>query len=131
MTDRAGNQGVPWGNIPATIENVLREIGPMTVAEMLFSGVPGTPNDVRKAAVRMSTISNRRQPIGQRRIHITGWTTDAEGQRTYPRPIYAIGHGENKPKPRRKARRVIVSEWYKTNKIRKTHNFVFNLGGQL
>lgn len=121
---------VPWGDIPATIENVLRELGPMTVNEMLFSGVPGTPNDVRKAAVRMSQISKRRHPIGERRIHITAWTRDAEGQREYPRPIYALGHGENKPKPRRKHRNAVVSDWYKANQMRKTHNFVFNLGGE-
>lgn len=118
-----------WGDIPATIENVLRDLGPMTVNEMLFNGVPGSPNDVRKAATRMNKVSTRRAPVGERRIHIVAWTRDAEGQREYPRPIYALGHGENKPKPKRKHRNAVVSDWYKANQMRKTHNFVFNLGG--
>lgn len=118
----------PWGDIPANIEKALRDYGPMTTAEMIPL-VPGCPNDIRKACQRMMLPSKRSKPVGQQRIHISGWTRDAEGQRDYPRPIYALGHEENKPKPKAKKRRDVVREWDQTTKARLRTNFVFNLGG--
>ena len=118
----------PWGDIPASIENALRDYGPMTSAELVLY-VPGLPNDIRKACQRMLKPSKRAVPVGQQRIHISGWTRDAEGQRDYPRAIYALGHGENKPKPKAKKRRDVVREWDQTTKARLRNNFVFNLAG--
>lgn len=118
---------IPWGDIPATIEHVLREYGPMTAAELVHY-VPGCPNDIRKACQRMLKPSKRREPVGQQRIHISGWTRDAEGQRDYPRAVYSIGHGVNKTKPARQRRKDVVRRWDQTTKVRMRTNFVFNLG---
>lgn len=117
----------PWGDIPAAIENTLRDFGPLTLPEIILH-VPGTPNDVRKALQRMIQPNRQRHPVGQRRAHVSGWTRDAEGVRPYPRAIYALGHGENKPKPKAKPRRDVVRDWYARSTRRTTHNFVFNLG---
>lgn len=116
----------PWGDLPTAIEIALRDFGPMTAPELLLC-VPGTPNEIRKALHRMLQIGIRRPPIGQRRVHISGWTRDAEGVRQYPRAIYALGHGENKPKPKGKSRRALVRDWEAAKKARLSTNFVFNL----
>lgn len=128
MTTRQHTPTTPWGDIPASIENALRDYGPMTAGEMVHY-VPGLPNDVRKACQRMLKVNTRRHPVGEQRIHIKGWTHDTEGQRDYPRAIYALGHGENKPKPKAKKRKDVVRQWDQTTKARLRTNFVFNLGG--
>lgn len=118
---------VPWGDIPASIENALREYGPMTAAELCLY-VPGLPNDIRKACARMATPSKRRVPVGKRRIHVTDWVYDVEGARKYPRPLYKLGHGSNKTKPARPPRNEVVKTWQRKVRKHQTHNFVFNLG---
>ena len=119
---------IPWGDIPASIEAALRDYGPMTSAS-LVRYVPGAPNDVRKACQRMLKPSKRQLPLGEQRIHIIGWVYDEEGQRDYPRAVYTLGHGVNKPKPKRAKRKDTVRKWDQTVKTRLRTNFVFNLGG--
>lgn len=115
-----------WGDIPANIENALRDYGPMTLPEIVLH-VPGAPNDVRKALQRMIQLNKQRHPVGKRRVHVSGWTRDAEGVRQYPRAIYTLGHGENKPKPKAKPRNAVVRDWSAAKKARMKTNFVFNL----
>lgn len=123
-----------WGTLPEMIEALLKELGPMTVAELIAAGVPGASHTVRKTAGYMAQPSKRRKPVGERRIHITAWTYDAEGERPYPRPVYALGHGENKPKPAtsvtsRVARNAIARKYQAARRKRLRGNFIFNLGG--
>lgn len=66
--------------------------------------------------------------MGQRRVHVSGWTDDAEGLRRYPRPIYSVGHGENRPKPRRKSRNAVAKDYQRKVRTMRRSNFVFNLG---
>ena len=123
-----------WGAVSSAIERVLTLYGPMTVPEMMASGVPGDDNVVRKTAARMAQPSKRAAPIGERRAHVSAWIYDAEGARSYPRPVYTIGHGENKPRPKSsknsKAGRNEVARKHQTaRRARLRQNFVFNLGG--
>lgn len=122
-----------WGSVSSAIERVLTLYGPMTVPEMMAAGVPGSDNVVRKSAACMAQPSKRAAPIGERRAHVSAWVYDAEGARSYPRPVYTIGHGENKPRPKSsknsKARRNEVARRHMTAKrTRMRQNFVFNLG---
>ncbi|MFM6959524.1 MAG: hypothetical protein ACKOW0_00675 [Schleiferiaceae bacterium] len=119
---------IPWGEIPANIEAALRAYGPMTLPELVLH-VPGTPNDIRKALERMRKPSKRITPVGKKRVHIHGWTRDAEGVRPYPRAIYALGHGEDAPPMRRKSVKQVKAEWWARQSARTRKNFVFHLGG--
>lgn len=51
---------------------------------------------------------------GIRRAHICAWRSDAPGERDYPRAIYKLGHGDNKPKP--KANQRLVKRRYRARK---------------
>lgn len=118
---------VEWGDIPSMVESALREYGPMTGYE-IAALVPASTEFINKALRRMRTPSRRRQPLMQQRVHVAEWTNDAEGQRSFPRPIYRLGHGINVPRPPPIPRRTIVAQ-QRRRKLGKTRmNFVFNLG---
>jgi hypothetical protein len=118
-----------WGDIPTSIEQALRDYGPMTACE-LANVVPVDVDTLSKTLRRMRDPSRRRIPLGERRVHVIEWTHDAEGRRSFPRPIYQLGHGENRPAPAPKTRASIVAQ-QRRRKVGKTRmNFVFNLGAQ-
>ena len=119
-----------WGDIPAAIEDTLRSWGPMTGHEMgEFLDIP--VNIINKTLRRMRQPSKRRKPLGERRVHVIDWAPEAEGQRPYPRPIYAVGHGENKRRPPKKHRNEVVRDYYQSKKAKTRMNFVFNLGATI
>lgn len=116
-----------WGDIPDRILAALREYGPMTGQE-LAEFVPVDPEIINKTLRRMREPSLRKKPLGVRRVHISAWTPDVEGQRNYPRPIYSAGDGQDKPRPRRKTRNEIARANARKNRNKTRMNFVFNLG---
>jgi outer membrane usher protein FimD/PapC len=70
---------------------------------------------------------SRRTPQSGKRLHIIGWTYDTEGQRRYPRAIYAIGDKPNATKPKSDVKE--NRRRYRENVRKKyTANSVFNLG---
>lgn len=118
-----------WGDIPERILRVLHEYGPMTgqdVEELL--DIPA--HVINKTLRRMRQPSLRKKPLGERRVHIVDWAPEAEGQRDYPRPIYAAGHGEHKKRPTKKHRNAVARDYYRSKKAKTRMNFVFNLGGR-
>ena len=58
------------------------------------------------------------------------WVRCADGERDYPRAVYSIGPGVNKPRPRAKARKAVVADWHRNRTARQRMNFVFNLGAR-
>lgn len=116
-----------WGHLPERVLDALYAYGPMTgreVAQML-----NLPNDlVNKTLRRMREPSKRQKPLGVRRVHISAWVTDAEGERKYPRPVYTLGHGPNKPQPKGASRNEIVRTYARKKRNMRRMNFVFNLG---
>lgn len=60
-----------------------------------------------------------------KRIYIKDYVYDAEGERCYPRPQYAIGSLKDKPRPGNRA--VVLNRQYRAVK-RRTPNSVFALG---
>lgn len=102
------------------ITAILTEQGPMTTTELCVA-MNLLKDEVSSVLSRMKlTTPNRPQ-----RVHIIGYTHDAEGSRRYPRAIYAIGQGENvsHPKANKKANR----KRYEANKKKKI-NSVWMLG---
>lgn len=116
-----------WGYIPATVEKVLREYGPMTSTEML-EFIHIDLNSLNKALRYMNQPSRRRKPLGVKRIYISGWTHNVEGGRLYPRKIWALGDEPDKRRPPKKKRSEIVKEQTRRKMARTRMNFVFNLG---
>lgn len=86
-----------WGVTTLRILDALEQYGPMTRAEM--SKHLNLPRqDCSAIFSRLSRPSKR--PEGPKRIYITGWRYDEEGQRRYPRAVYAIGDLVDAAKPK-------------------------------
>lgn len=117
----------PRGTIITAILEALRDFGPMTVVELCEHVPQVRAEDVRKTAARMAKPVKRGQGVGTRRIHVSAWTHDAEGLRKYPRPIYSMGDGDNKPRPPRINRNEIARNWMRKRRAQRRTNFVFNL----
>jgi hypothetical protein len=60
------------------------------------------------------------------RAHIKSWRDEEEGQREYPRPVYAFGPGPNKKAPQRKPRAAVVKAWYAGHVAKQSPTSVFN-----
>jgi len=111
-----------WGQTVEQIIAMLKECG------------EATPGEVAKHLgldrMNVSTIMTRmRRPLVHtpKRIYIVRYVHDGEGQRRYPRPVYALGDwgDARKPKPDKKA---IKKRYLKSLRMKMTTNSVFNLG---
>lgn len=126
MTSTA-TDSLAWGNLTERVVVAVRDHGPCTLAEVLAL-VEGDREVIRKALRRLVQPSQRALPLGVRRLHIMGWVREVEGEREYPRPVYAFGHGSNAKRPAPRTRSQIVVEWRRNKRERRRKNFVFNLG---
>ena len=115
MTRRA------YGQTVADILRVLAECGPMSRAE-LGQHIQVSHRCLSSVVSRMARTTTDMP----KRIHIVRYIYDMEGQRRYPRAVYAIGDKPDarRPKPNPKA----TKRRYNA-KVRaiNTTNFVFNL----
>lgn len=111
-----------WGHYPPLIMKALEEHGPSTREEIC--------RIVGEDRMFLSAIIGRmakRTPVAGKRLYISGYTYDTEGQRRYPRAIYAIGDKPNATKPKSDVKE--NRRRYRENVRRKfTTNSVFNLG---
>lgn len=111
-----------WGELTEQILQAVKEYGPMTRAEI------EQHIGVKRYAIGgyISRMTRSYKTVPQR-LHISGYTRDAEGARPYLRAIYSYGPGDNKQKPpgyNNKAR----SAYYKMQIDQVRNSFVFNLG---
>mgnify|MGYP001170188560 CR=1 FL=1 len=112
-----------YGTIVDRILNLLAENGPMTRAEIIDD--LELPRDSVSAVVCRLHTKLAKTP---KRIHIVRYDYEMEGQRRYPRAVFALGDGVDAKKPNRKAvlrenKRRYTERQHKKNKM----NFVFNL----
>ena len=99
----------------------LQACGPMTAAE-LNQHLKETKHRIAAATSRL-----RRAHLNTpKRIHVTTYVFDHEGQRCYPRPVFALGDKPDarRPKPDKKA---IKQRYEEKVRRQRTTNFVFNL----
>lgn len=108
------------------ILKALAELGPMTRAEIC--------RELGSSAVNVSAlVSNltRDLPNTPRRAHIREWIYDMEGQRPYPRAVYALGDKPNAKKPRPKKRTEVVNSYRARRKAKYRNSSVFNLASNI
>lgn len=111
-----------WGELTNLILAAVRDYGPMTRSE-IEQHIGAKPYAIGGHISRMT----RPTKAVPQRLHISGYTRDAEGARLYLRAVYAYGPGDNKPKPpgyNNKAR----SAYYKMQIDQVRNSSVFNLG---
>lgn len=109
-------------SVTERIIDYLAAHGPSTGAE-IAKDLGRTPKDINSALLRM----NKQQKEAPKRVHISAWTWDQEGARSYPRPIYTLGFGQDARKPTLKAKQSHRNYSKKVNYMFRK-NFVFNLG---
>lgn len=96
--------------------------GPMTQAELLET-LGGTKGSVYKLTTNL-TKPSKTLP---KRLYVSGYVFDQEGQKRYPRPVFALGNKPDVPKPVQD----IPATQKRYRDKRKSHtllNSVFNLG---
>ncbi len=109
-------------SVTERILDYLAAHGPSTGSE-IAKDLGRAAKDINSALIRL----NRYQTVAPKRVHISGWTWDQEGRRSYPRPIYALGLGKDMERPKLKAKESRRQYSKKVNRMFK-QNFVFNLG---
>lgn len=112
------------GDVVQTVLRLLDENGPMTAASMVTEA--GVEKDILAATItRMRKPTLR--PKAPKRIYVLDWVYDEEGQRKYPRPLFALGDKPDKKKPKRD-RHAVAKAYRERQKKRFLGNSVFNLG---
>ena len=111
------------GDTVRAIMRGLADEGPMTMQDMmrLTGKDKGCINPVLYKMLR-PTI----KPAMPKRIYICQWVYDQEGQKRYPRPMYALGDLPDVPRPKANPK---ANDKRRRDKVRviKTTNSVFNL----
>lgn len=110
-----------YGEIVSLILQALKDYGPMTRIELC--DVIDTPH---KSVSPVLTRLNRASPRSPKRVYVTSYVYDHEGQRYYPRAVYDLGDKPDAKPPG--ADPVSARKRYlQRKKMRNTANSVFNL----
>lgn len=110
------------GTIVREILRMLEEEGPMTRAE-ICKRLGRAKDEVAAVVSRL----NKRSPVAGKRIYIKEYVYDMEGERTYPRALYALGPMKDAPKPIPDQKEVKRRYWARSQ-LKLKANSVFNLG---
>ena len=106
----------------ARVLRLLGELGPMTRAEICRELGPDAKN-----ISSLVSILIRKQPLMPRRAHICAWVFDMDGERRYPRAVYALGDEPNAKRPKPQTRAQVVANYRMRLTARYKSNSVFNL----
>ena len=110
-----------WGSVTQEVLRMLEEDGPMTRAEICRQ-LGRAKDDIAAVVTRL----HKRSPEAGKRVYIKEYVYDMEGERYYPRALYALGDKPDAKKP--KADQLEVKRRYRErHKLRFTANSVFNL----
>lgn len=115
----------PWGQLVDLVKLTLKEEGPATAAD-LAQRLGATRYDVHAAA---SKLMKDRPRAGPRCVYVKAWIYDAEGQRNYPRPLYALGVKPDAPRPKADQNAVKRRYWAR-RKARLMNADIFRVGGE-
>ena len=111
-----------WGSVTREVLRMLEEDGPMTRAE-ICKQLGREKDDIAAIVTRL----HKRSPESGKRVYIKEYVYDMEGERYYPRAVYASGDKTDAKKP--VANQLEVKRRYRErHKLKFTANSVFNLG---
>lgn len=110
------------GVIVKQIIHLLQEEGPMTRAEICKR--LGRPKDEIAAVV---SRLHKRSPVAGKRIYVKEYVYDMEGERTYPRALYALGDKPDAKRPKSDPLEIKRRYWARSQ-LKLRANSVFNLG---
>jgi hypothetical protein len=110
-----------WGSVTREVLRMLEEDGPMTRAE-ICKQLGRDKDDIAAVVTRL----HKRSPEAGKRVYVKEYVYDMEGERYYPRAVYALGDKQDAKKP--VANQLEVKRRYRErHKKRYTANSVFNL----
>lgn len=110
------------GFVVREILRMLEEEGPMTRSE-ICSRLGRAKDEVAAIVSRL----NKRTPVAGKRIYVKDYVYDMEGERYYPRAVYALGSAKDAPKPIPDQKAVKRRYWARSQ-LKLKANSVFNLG---
>jgi hypothetical protein len=114
--------GSTWGNTTAEVLRMLEEYGPMTRAE-ICKQLGRDKTAIAAVVSRLHKASTERP----QRIFIKAYVYDQEGERYYPRAVFALGSKKDAPRPKRNVAAVRARYWARKTVLMKA-NSVFHLG---
>ena len=113
----------PYGSTVQQITTLIMQLGPLTREEICVH-----LNMDRMNVSAVISRMNKASVATPKRLRITGYTSDSEVSRRYPRAIYDLGDKPDAKKLNRKAnRRESRKRYDKKRAVINTMNFVFNL----
>lgn len=110
------------GVIVKQIIRMLQDEGPMTRAE-ICKRLERPKDEVAAVVSRL----NKRSPVAGKRIYVKEYVYDMEGERTYPRALYALGDKPNARRPKSDPLEIKRRYWARSQ-LKLKANSVFNLG---
>lgn len=110
------------GVIVREILRMLDEEGPMTRAE-ICKRLGRAKDEIAAVVSRL----HKRTPVSGKRIYIKEYVYDMEGERMYPRAVYALGGGKDAARPIPDQKEVKRRYWARSQ-LKLKANSVFNLG---
>jgi hypothetical protein len=111
-----------WGSVTEEILAALQEVGPMTRKE-ICDHLQRNKQAIGAVVSRLSKATPQRP----KRVYIQQYVYDSEGQRCYPRAVYALGDRKDATRPKRDQKAVKRRYWARQSTIMRA-NSVFNLG---
>ena len=111
-----------WGEVSSRVLAMLAEFGPMTRAEICKH----LGRDKDEIAAVVSRL-HRRTPRAGKRVYIQSYAYDQEGERYYPRAVYALGDKPDARRPIADPKEVKRRYWARSQ-LKLRANSVFNLG---
>lgn len=113
---------VERGAIVRAIMQMLHEEGPMTRAE-ICKRLGRSKDEIAAIVSRL----HKRSPVSGKRIYIREYVYDMEGERYYPRAVYAAGDRPDAKRPVADQKEVKRRYWARSQ-LKLRANSVFNLG---
>lgn len=110
------------GSVVEQITSLLREVGPMTVMDIADT----TGIDRYKVHAAMRRMADP-DVLGGKRAYVKSYVYQADGARSYPRAVYALGISRCAPRPKRDQKAVKRRYEQRRNTMLRNSS-VFNLG---
>ena len=107
-----------WGNQTDRMILALERLGCATRAQIQKEAGDIPAKNAARIVNRLMKPVLRGKDCGKKRIYISSWTHEQEGERDHLRPMYSIGNKQNAKKPPVKCMKVVNREYLERKKQR-------------